>query len=81
MNTVKTFNIKIYTCNCPNILNRISLILTRKLINIDYLSMFSYEKTKVFNLSIKTHRKEVQNIIKQLDKQIEIFETSYFEID
>jgi len=77
------FTISIFTEDHIGILNRITIIFTRRHINIDSLTVSETEVKGIFRFTIVVceTREKVRKVVKQLERQIEIFEAYYHTVD
>lgn len=73
------FTLSIYSENKVGLLNRITSIFLRRHINIDSLTVSDSEIKDVhrFTLVVQTTENQIQKIVKQLEKQIEVIKAYY----
>lgn len=71
----KTFTISVFTENSIGILNRITIIFTRRHLNIDSITASESEVNGVFRYTIvlRTTKEQVSKVIGQIEKLIEVF--------
>ena len=79
MDTKKTYTISIYTENNVGLLNRISGIFLRRHINIESMNISKSEIKSVsrFTLLIKITERQMNKIIGQIEKQVEVIKAFY----
>lgn len=79
----KQYTISIFTENHIGLLNRITIVLTRRKINIDSLTTSGSEMEGIyrFTIVIRTSPENIQKIIKQFEKQVEVIKAFYYEDD
>ncbi|MCH2223856.1 MAG: acetolactate synthase small subunit [Crocinitomicaceae bacterium] len=75
----KRFKISVFTENMPGMLVRVSIIFTRRKINIESLKV---EKSEVegiskFKIVIHTSESQIVKITKQLEKQVDVLKAYY----
>lgn len=77
----KQYTISIFTENHIGLLNRITIVLTRRKINIDSLTTSGSEMEGIyrFTIVIRTTSDNIRKIIKQFEKQIEVLKAFYYE--
>lgn len=77
------FEIIVYTENNVGLLNRISTIFSRRKINIESLHTTASERAGVhrFNIVVCDTEETIKKVSKQIEKQIEVFEVSYRNIN
>jgi len=75
----KRFKLSVFTENMPGILNRVTIIFTRRKINIESLSVQESEVKGVSKFKIVIHTNEAQiiKITKQLEKQVDVLKAYY----
>lgn len=75
----KRFKLSVFTENMPGIVNRVTLIFTRRKINMESLNVTESEIKGIlkFDITLKTEEEQMLKIVKQLEKQVEIFK-AYF---
>lgn len=69
-------SISIYSFNGMSVLSRITLILSRKNIQIKHLVMFSLSEVTTFNLTINSNHDQLNHVLKLIEKQVDIFKVS-----
>ena len=79
----KYYTISILTENKVGLLNRVTIVLTRRKVNIESLNTSESEVHGIFRytLVIKTTEEQVQKIVKQFEKLVEVVKASYYEED
>ncbi len=79
MKTKQTYTISIYTENNIGLLNRISAIFLKRHINIESLNISKSEIKSVsrFTILVKITEDQVQRIIGQIEKQVEVIKAYY----
>lgn len=77
------FTISVFTENHIGILSRITIIFTRRHINIESLTVSETEVHGIsrYTVVVTETRDHVKKVVKQLERQIEIFEAYYHTID
>ncbi len=75
----KRFKLSVFTENMPGMLNRVSIIFTRRKINIESLFVQESEVKGVSKFKIVIHTSEAQiiKITKQLEKQVDVLKAYY----
>ena len=78
----KLYTITIFSENTPGILNQITIIFTRRQINIETLSVSpsSLEGVHKFTISVHTDANMIEKVIKQIDKRIDVIK-AYYNVD
>lgn len=76
------FTLSIYTENKVGLLNRVTSIFLRRHLNIDSLTVSESEIENVhrFTLVVHTTIEQIQKVVKQLEKQVEVVK-AYFHTD
>ncbi|PVW14646.1 acetolactate synthase small subunit [Marixanthomonas spongiae] len=71
----KTFTVSVFTENSIGMMNRVTIIFTRRHLNIDSITASESEVKGVFRYTIvlRTTRAQVEKVIGQLDKLIDVF--------
>jgi acetolactate synthase I/III small subunit len=74
-----TYNISVFTENSIGMLSRISLIFTRRHINIESITVSPSELEGVhrYTIVVKTNKDQVQKLVGQIEKQIEVLKAFY----
>jgi len=77
------FTISVFTENHIGILNRITIIFTRRHINIESLTVSETEVHGIsrYTIVVTEERARVKKVVKQLERQVEIFEAYYHTCD
>lgn len=75
----KRFKLSVFTENMPGMLNRVTIIFTRRKINIESLNVQESEVKGVSKFKIVIHINEAQiiKITKQLEKQVDVLKAYY----
>ncbi|MFP4619744.1 MAG: acetolactate synthase small subunit [Bacteroidales bacterium] len=70
------YTITVFTENHPGLLSRIANIFTRRKLNIESLTVSGseYESIHRFNILLKISEEQVHKIVKQIEKQVEVFD-------
>ncbi len=78
----KLYTITIFSENTPGILNQITIIFTRRQINIETLSVSpsSLKGVHKFTISVQTNEEMIEKVIKQIDKRIDVIK-AYYNVD
>ena len=79
----KLYTISILTENKVGLLNRVTIVLTRRKINIESLNTSESEVNGIFRytLVIKSTEEQVKKVVKQFEKLVEVVRASYYEDD
>lgn len=79
----ETYNISVFTENTIGILNRITVIFTRRHLNIESITASESEVEGVYRYTIvvKTSLDQVQKVVAQIEKQIEVIKAFYHDND
>lgn len=77
----KLYTISAFTENTIGLLNRITIIFTRRRINIESLSVSETERTGVsrFTIVVKTDRETIERLVKNIRKIIEVLAVFAYE--
>ena len=77
------FTISVFTENHVGILNRITVIFTRRHINIESLTVSETEVHGIsrYTIVVTETRDRVKKVVKQIERQIEVFEAYYHTSD
>ncbi len=75
----KQFTISIYTENLIGLLHRVTIIFTRRHINIESITASESEVSGIHRYTVVVTEEEgkVKNVIKQIEKQIDVFKAFY----
>lgn len=75
----KIFNISVFTENRIGILNRITIIFTRRHLNIDSITASESEVKGVYRYTIvvKTDVEQVKKVVGQIERQVEVLKAFY----
>ncbi len=81
METKKEYTITVFTENNIGVLNRITIILTRRQVNIESLTVSASEVEGVhrFTIVVNTTKSHIIKIVKQIEKLVEILRASFYE--
>lgn len=76
----KQFTITIFTENRIGLLNRVSIVFTRRHINIDSITASESEVKDIYRYTIviQSTETQVRKLVSQLEKQIEVIKAFYF---
>lgn len=71
----KTFTVSVFTENSIGMMNRVTIIFTRRHLNIDSITASESEVKGVFRYTIvlRTTREQMEKVIGQLEKLIDVF--------
>ena len=75
-NQKELYTITVFTENHPGLLSRIANIFTRRKLNIESLTVSGseYEGIHRFNILLKISEEQVNKVVKQIEKQVEVFD-------
>ena len=75
----RTYNISVFTENRIGILNRITIIFTRRHLNIESITASECEVPGVYRYTIvlQTDEKQVKKVVGQIEKQVEVLKAFY----
>lgn len=81
MEPIKTFTLSVFTENNIGLLNRLTIIFTRRKINIESLTTSESEISNVhrFTIVVRCTRDMVEKLVKQIEKQIEVIRAFYYD--
>lgn len=81
MSQKKEFTITAYTENHVGLLHRLSMIFTRRQINIESLTTSESEQEGIhrFTIAVTETEEAVRKVVAQIDKQVEVLRAAYFE--
>ena len=70
----RTYTISVFTQNTPGVLHRITVLFTRRKVNIESLTVSETEQHGIsrFTIVVKTTRDSVEKIAKQINRIIEV---------
>ena len=76
----RKYTISIYTENFIGLLSRVTVVFTRRHINIDSLVVSESEIHGIhrFNLVVKTSEDQVKKVVKQLEKIVDVLRAFYY---
>jgi len=79
---IQPFTVSIYTENNLGLLNRVTSIFLKRHINIESLTVSESEIPHVhrFTIVVKTNTAQIQKIVLQLEKQVEVIRAYYHTI-
>lgn len=79
----KVFNISVFTENSIGILNRITIIFTRRHLNIESITASECELKGVFRYTIvvNTTLEQVKKVVGQIEKQVDVLKAFYHQDD
>jgi acetolactate synthase-1/3 small subunit len=79
----KLYTITVFTENHIGLLNRITIIFTRRHVNIESLTVSESEIHGIhrFTIVVNTTETQVQKIVRQIEKQVEVIRSSYYTDD
>ena len=82
-NKVRSFNLSILTENKSGLLNAVTIIFTRRKINIESINVSETEVEGVsrYTIVIETTRVQVEKVVKRIRKLIDVFWAFVYEID
>lgn len=80
---IQDFTVSIYTENNLGLLNRVTSIFLKRHINIDSLTVSESEIPHVhrFTIVVKTNTLQIQKIVLQLEKQVEVIRAYYHKVE
>lgn len=80
---IQPFTVSIYTENNLGLLNRVTSIFLKRHINIDSLNVSESEIPHVhrFTIVVKTNTAQIQKVVLQLEKQVEVIRAYYHTIE
>lgn len=75
----KRFKLSVFTENMPGMLNRVTIIFTRRKINIESLNVQESEVKGIsrFKIVVTTSEEQIIKITKQLEKQVDVLKAYY----
>ncbi len=75
----QTYNISVFTENSIGILNRITIIFTRRHLNIDSITASECELENIYRYTIvvKTDEDQVIKVVNQIEKQVAVLKAFY----
>src|SRR5574344_1566609 len=73
------FNIIAYSENNIGLLNRITIVFTRRKVNIESLTVSesALKGISKFTITVETTEEQVQKIVQQIEKQVEVLKAFY----
>jgi acetolactate synthase-1/3 small subunit len=76
----KRFKLSVFTENMPGMLNRVTIIFTRRKINIESLNVSESEIKGIskFKIIVNTNEEQIRKITKQLEKQVDVLKANYY---
>ena len=78
---MKTYNITVFTENNIGILNRITIIFTRRHVNIESITASDCEEDGIYRYTIvaKITESQVIKIVNQIEKLVDVIKAFYYE--
>ena len=75
----QTYNISVFTENSIGILNRITIIFTRRHLNIESITASECELENIYRYTIvvKTNEEQVIKVVNQIEKQVAVLKAFY----
>lgn len=75
----ETFTITAFSENHIGLLNRVTIIFSRRQVNIETLTVgpSAMKKVHKFTITVKEEREKVEKIVKQIDKLVEVIKAFY----
>ncbi len=75
----KLYTITIFSENTPGLLNQITIVFTRRQINIETLSVSpsALEGIHKFTITVNTSEDMIKKVVKQIDKRIDVLKAYY----
>lgn len=79
----ETFNISVFTENRIGILNRITIIFTRRYLNIDSITASECELPGVYRYTIvlRTNEDQIRKVVGQIERQVDVLRAFYHRDD
>lgn len=79
MNELKLYTVTIFSENTVGLLNQITIIFTRRRLNIETLSVSpsAIEGIHKFTITVNTTEDMMQKVVKQIDKRVDILKAYY----
>ena len=79
----KTFTVSIFTENTIGMLNRITIIFTRRHLNIDSITASETEVKNVhrYTIVLRTNSEQIDKVVRQIDKLIDVLKAFVHEDD
>ncbi len=83
MEKLTEYSLLIFTEDKVGMLNRVSLIFTRRKLNIESItaSKTEFEDVYRYTIILTTSENMIRNVVKQLEKQIEVIKAFYYTVD
>ena len=83
MDVVKEYTISVFTENKVGVLNRVVTVFTRRYINIESLNTSESSMKGIFRFTIVINvtQTQVEKVVAQIDKQIDVLKAFYYERD
>lgn len=77
----KEFTIVVFTENYVGLLSRITIVFTRRHINIESLTVSASEVKGIhrFTIVVQTTEEQIKKVVKQIEKQVEVLIASYYD--
>jgi acetolactate synthase I/III small subunit len=75
----KEYNILVYSENRSGLLNRITIVFTRRKVNIESLTVSesAIKGVSKFTIVVEATEEQVQKIVQQIDKQVDVLKAFY----
>ncbi len=75
----KKYTLSVFTENMPGMLNRVTIIFSRRKINIESLYVKESEVKGIskYKIVLKSNEEQIIKIVKQLEKQVEVLKAYY----
>ena len=75
----KLYTVTIFSENTPGLLNQITIIFTRRQLNIETLSVSpsAIKGIHKFTITVETTLDSIQKVVKQIDKRVDILKAYY----
>lgn len=82
MNMERAYNISVFTENSIGILNRITIIFTRRHLNIESITASESEVKGVYRYTIvvNTSLDQVRKVVAQIEKQVEVLKAFFIQM-
>jgi acetolactate synthase-1/3 small subunit len=80
MDLIKEFTLSVFTENQIGMLNRVTIIFTRRKLNIESITASKTEQEGIYRYTIvvKTSEEMIKKVVSQLEKQVEILKALYY---
>jgi acetolactate synthase-1/3 small subunit len=76
----KKYTLSVFTENMPGMLNRVTIIFSRRKINIEslYVKESDVKGISKYKIVLKSNEEQIIKIVKQLEKQVEVLKAQYY---